>query len=1120
MSELQNLRFKDASWRPISDMKVIEGWEDDGYATIYIHRTRLYAHILATKGNALYYVADLVKQAGGTDEVCVMRAEKQKIFDIDDDAQMFANGNLLSFIASQGIMYTLFGVKDDDSSSVPQYIALSFDFTAGFDGGDTLPNGGVLFRTTGIMDDVHIVFNNSGATTNTSTYPYHGVPYKGLIENVYYNNNEYDIVNNEGDNRVLYSDENVHNIAKALMAKALHYETKASHFTGFFLATSVLELYDGSLICMSRPVLCGQAVDYRTRFRRISYKDKGTLTDSDNTSHSYASPIGFFKNRANAQATIQETSEDLLTCRVRNYRTVHVSGLNKPDNEIYMNARFGIESMGSAQPITGKNDSWFITEDNQVTNVYNPDMETDRYKAVEDLLPNFYCQYSYSWQQNGNNYYRKCYCYAFSNKLQFFKRKDVPGDYKPLIKKVHIAITRQHYSQDFENTHTIIANYNHTQGLFVFPNNIKDKDVVNNICGDGNFYIIKSFSIDEWNNIANGWHDVELEEGVLLNLTTNRSFSTDDSSRNTFYPQHGLMYNGKLHIANFDTKLYSGYPLDEMRNLNYIDLFSGIEQAYMDQCYLSNTSNPAKFANRQFKNPPSALTLYRPLASTNITDIQNMADMLVQLDGQYPYIGFKHRILYRLDDTRFCAIVKVKIASNSLATGAYHYVYRYADLGTTITYLNPLLSYPNLDAKEMEIMLFAKRSNQGDWYKIADKTFPLKAGEFSFAYYLEPNLLPISLYDEKYFNNLFSPQESARLSRHPRDIYKDIVDANSAIRTDGMNKIRVSKVDNPLVFPVEQTYTVGQREILGLGTNAHPLSVGQAGETPLIVWCSDGIYGLFVSASGEITYSNSRPISTDVLSNKKSICNVLSGLTFTTLRGFLLLSGGNVIDLGALVQGQPIEDGEIEELSHIQSVFSELRFTDVNFLDYIQEALVAFNYRDKEIYVVNKKYDYSYIYSEQSGWTTTTQTGNLFVDDYPYVYLRRKEDGALQILGDENKLMSNVPIMLISQPLKLNNTQDFKQIERIITRSLLKAKYVTVATLAIWGSHDARTWSLLGANDVKIKEGDFSRDIGTEVERNDCKFFRYGLFAKIGTDSYIDFTDVQYATKLLNEKIR
>lgn len=76
--------------------------------------------------------------------------------------------------------------------------------------------------------------------------------------------------------------------------------------------------------------------------------------------------------------------------------------------------------------------------------------------------------------------------------------------------------------------------------------------------------------------------------------------------------------------------------------------------------------------------------------------------------------------------------------------------------------------------------------------------------------------------------------------------------------------------------------------------------------------------------------------------------------------------------------------------------------------------------------------------------------------------------------------------------------------------------YDTILGLYVFGSYDGRKWACLGHRE---KSGDF-RDIGTLVERTDCRFFRFILAGQVSKDSRLDYFEVSSRQSKLSTKIR
>lgn len=114
------------------------------------------------------------------------------------------------------------------------------------------------------------------------------------------------------------------------------------------------------------------------------------------------------------------------------------------------------------------------------------------------------------------------------------------------------------------------------------------------------------------------------------------------------------------------------------------------------------------------------------------------------------------------------------------------------------------------------------------------------------------------------------------------------------------NILKVSAVDNPLYFPTAQTYKF-EGDIVGLASNAEAISTGQFGQYPLFVFTDTGIWAMGVDTSGQGAYTTQSPFSREVCNG--AICPVSGGVVFSTDKGVMVISGGQVADLSAALDG-------------------------------------------------------------------------------------------------------------------------------------------------------------------------------------------------------------------------
>ena len=135
--------------------------------------------------------------------------------------------------------------------------------------------------------------------------------------------------------------------------------------------------------------------------------------------------------------------------------------------------------------------------------------------------------------------------------------------------------------------------------------------------------------------------------------------------------------------------------------------------------------------------------------------------------------------------------------------------------------LSPLISYPDSNAYKMEIVVKSENTR----YK---GSFLLTASEYeNRADYLDETLSAISLE-----NDSLPASTTLDIPLSENDTYTQ------------PNILRVSELENPFIFPSEQTYTISNGEITGIATITAALSEGQFGEFPLYVFTEEGIWAL------------------------------------------------------------------------------------------------------------------------------------------------------------------------------------------------------------------------------------------------------------------------------------
>lgn len=173
-------------------------------------------------------------------------------------------------------------------------------------------------------------------------------------------------------------------------------------------------------------------------------------------------------------------------------------------------------------------------------------------------------------------------------------------------------------------------------------------------------------------------------------------------------------------------------------------------------------------------------------------------------------------------------------------------------------------------------------------------------------------------------------------------------------------QIMTSEVSNPLVFSADGYFSV-TGEIIGMTSITTAVSQGQFGQYPLIVFTSRGIYACYISDEGLI--KSVSPLSREVCNNTKTIVQTDNSVFFSSDKGLMMIVG-----------------------EHVDCVSTQLSGKDTNgtFVDFLKDAVVAYDYRDSLLWFFNTNETYLYLYSIKSNTYS-----KLIISDEPGIYLSR-----------------------------------------------------------------------------------------------------------------------------------
>lgn len=336
---------------------------------------------------------------------------------------------------------------------------------------------------------------------------------------------------------------------------------------------------------------------------------------------------------------------------------------------------------------------------------------------------------------------------------------------------------------------------------------------------------------------------------------------------------------------------------------------------------------------------------------------------------------------------------------------------------------------------------------------------------------------------------------------------------------DSKQILKVSAVDNPFYFPTAQTYKF-DGEIKGLASNAEAISQGQFGQYPLFVFTTEGIWAMQVDSTGKGAYTTQTPFSREVCNG--GVCPVSGGIIFTTDRGVMAISGNQVTEISA-----PL-DGESPDYISPTSIFKEIyrvgEFSTDNLLvpdnirTYIKGAKIAYNYLHNEVILSNANYGYSLVYKiDSQRWSMIDCVFDVTTNSYPELVVYNNKMKRVYTFDDRNKY--SYPLA-ITRPFTLGTT-GFKRLRQ----AALRYKGEGHAYFYVLGSNDGREFVCLtgkefeGRDNEGIKNYD-NRDLVTPMSRSrQCKYFAIAV-ALPNFSGSVSLAELLVDAGLANNKLR
>lgn len=389
--------------------------------------------------------------------------------------------------------------------------------------------------------------------------------------------------------------------------------------------------------------------------------------------------------------------------------------------------------------------------------------------------------------------------------------------------------------------------------------------------------------------------------------------------------------------------------------------------------------------------------------------------------------------------------------------------------------LSPLISYPDSNAYKMEIVVKSENTR----YK---GSFLLTASEYeNRADYLNETLSAISLENDSL----------------PASTPLDIPLSENDTYTQP-NILRVSELENPFIFPSEQTYTISNGEITGIATITAALSEGQFGEFPLYVFTEEGIWAL-QNGNGIVCYGAQHQLNREPILPENPIVPLEDMIMFTTAKGLFIIRGSEIqqllsFDETACENNSPIAHHDID------STLIPATTDQTTLSQFIQGSIIAYNTIEKELICCRPDLKYSLIIHIPSlyRYRISQHYSSLFYDASHL--LAQDAEGKVYDLQKESAEIT--PIALVSRPITLQSEEYQKWREVFWRLSMSEGKLL----LSLWGGNDAE------GNFSKICEISSASKVAGQLPMRFTgpayKYFRLILCGNVSSDFHLSSVDI------------
>ncbi len=430
-------------------------------------------------------------------------------------------------------------------------------------------------------------------------------------------------------------------------------------------------------------------------------------------------------------------------------------------------------------------------------------------------------------------------------------------------------------------------------------------------------------------------------------------------------------------------------------------------------------------------------------------------------------------------------IIETELLINNRVRHVYSFYSNYFG-HVPFPFFQAFLSYPDSRARRMRIYVSA--SGTGIWNQVFSA--PLEPHPYlNIAYYLNDQLQPITM---------------EGTTTRPE------VTGITPITLIEPNKLKVSEVNNPFVFPNANTYLVGSGEILGESSIIMNVSDRNYGMYPVFVFTTDGVFTMAGQDVDTVHASIQAPTYLEPpISNV--ICATPYGVVFITKRGLMQISNYKTESLSQVLR----EDDDIINIDLTGITDPAISYPSVSFRKFLESCTnMVYNPYDDELIISASGYSYNYVYDYEtkSFYLSTNLVGQVVQNTFPDIYYISA--GNLIDISQSNGDAANV--RLLTRPIQFEST-DIKKLERVFLRALM----YNVNGLSVAAYHSADGVHFTPIKGVTFGAGGNYKDFDLGLLARET--YRQYLFLLTGTideESQIEYIEFEVDKNYNNEKMR